>query len=150
MRPEYRLVIAALATLTACSHGGGATAPQPPTPAAAPATAGPDGCSLKAGTTVATHEFTSSQERVRVSLLKGCLYWASTDQQGVRLDIKPRSSGMQTPYVAQAMSAGTQGGMTWEIRPAVDGDYDIRSSGPSGGRPVQLTVTVRGPVPQAR
>jgi hypothetical protein len=139
---------AALAVLTACSHGGGTGGTESPAPA--PATASAGGCSLKPGTTVATYEFTSANDRVRVSLLKGCLYWASTDQPGVRLDITPRTSGMQPPYVAQAMSAGTQGGVTFEIRPAVDGDYDIRSSGQSGGRAVQLTLTVRGPVPPGK
>jgi hypothetical protein len=137
-----------LLVLGACSSGSKATEPQAPAPeTAAAATAG---CSLKAGTTVATYEFTSPQDRVRVSLLRGCLYWASTDQQGVRLDLRPRSSGMQPPYMGQVMSAGAQGGSTWEIRPAVDGDYDIRSSGQTGGRAVRLTVTVRGPVPPAK
>lgn len=145
---QHQLKIATIAVLAACSHGGSTAGTESPTPAPAAAAAG--GCSLKPGTTVATYEFTSANDRVRVSLLKGCLYWASTDQPGVRLDIKPRTSGMQPPYVAQAMSAGTQGGVTYEIRPAVDGDYDIRSSGQSGGRAVQLTLTVRGPVPTGK
>jgi hypothetical protein len=148
--PRTALLATSLSLLAfaACSSGSKPT--ETPAPAAAPATTTSGGCSLKAGTTVGSYQFTSAQERYRVSLVKGCLYWASTDQQGVRLDIKPRTSGMQPPYVAQAMSAGAQGGVTWEIRPAVDGDYDIRSSGPSGGRPVQLTVTVRGPVPAGK
>ena len=136
-----------LLVLGACSSGSQGTAPQAPVPETAAATGG---CSLKSGTTVATYEFTSPQDRVRVSLLKGCLYWASTDQQGVRLDLRPRSSGMPAPYMGQVMSAGAQGGSTWEIRPAVDGDYDIRSSGQTGGRAVRLTVTVRGPTPPAK
>lgn len=147
MKPGPRLAIAALATLAACSHSGGGAEPQAPAPAPASGASASSSCSLKAGTTIATYEFTSPQDRVRVSLLKGCLYWASTDQQGVRLDLRPRSSGMQPPYMGQLMSAGAQGGSTWEIRPAVDGDYDIRSSGQTGGRAVRLTVTVRGPVP---
>lgn len=150
MKPGSQLFIAVLATLTACSHGGSGGSTESPSPAAAPSATGAGGCSIKAGTTVATYEFTSPQDRVRVSLLKGCLYWASTDQQGVRLDLKPRSSGMQAPYMGQVMSAGAQGGSTWEIRPAVDGDYDIRSSGQTGGRAVRLTVTVRGPTTPAK
>jgi hypothetical protein len=145
--PRTTLLAASLSllALAACSSGSKPT--ETPAPAAA-TTSG--SCSLKAGTIVGRYEFTSAQQRYRASLVKGCLYWASTDQQGVRLDIRPRATGMQPPYVGQAMSAGAQGGVAWEIRPAVDGDYDIRSTGPSGGRPVQLTITVRGPVPPGK
>jgi len=144
-----RAATSCLLILGACSSGSKAKEPPAPEPETA-AAATETGCSLKPGTTVAIYEFTSPQDRVRVSLLKGCVYWASTDQAGVRLDLRPRSSGMQPPYVGQALSAGIQGGSTWEIRPAVDGEYDIRSSGQTGGRAVRLTVTVRGATPPAK
>ena len=142
-----RAAVVCLLVAVACSSGSKAAAPDSPAPETATSSSAPGSCSLKAGTTIATYEFTSPQERVRVSLVKGCLYWASTDQQGIRLDLRPRSSGMPLPYIGQVMGGGVQGGSTWEIWTSVDGDFDIRSSGQSSGATVRLTVTVRGPVP---
>lgn len=151
MKPMHRRVATVgLLALGACSSGSKATAPASPAPSNAAASGASGSCSLKAGTTIATYEFTSPQERVRVSLLKGCLYWASTDQQGIRLDLRPRSSGMPQPFIGPIMGGGVQGGSTWEIWTSVDGDFDIRSNGQNPGATVRLTVTVRGPVPPAK
>ena len=89
-------------------------------------------------------EFSASGERARITFRAGCLYWATTDVSGVLLQLRPRSSGTQMPYVGQLMSGGVQGGSTWEIRATIDGEYDIWATGAPSGRAVKLEVTVRG------
>ena len=80
----------------------------------------------------------------RITLRAGCLYWAITDVSGVLLQLRPRSSGTQMPYMGQLMGGGVQGGSTWEIRATIDGEYDIWATGAPSGRAVKLEVTVRG------
>jgi hypothetical protein len=133
-----------LALLGACSSGSqtSTAAPAPAAGGAAPAVA--TTCPLEVGTTVLSTSFTSSGERASVTFRAGCLYWAATDVSGILLQLRPRSSGTQLPYVGQLMSGGVQGGSTWEIRATIDGEYNIWVTGAPSGRAVKLSVTVRG------
>ena len=142
MRTPVTLLFAALA---ACSSGS--QADPAPTPAAAPGdgqAAVATSCPTAAGTTILATEFTSSGERARVTLQAGCLYWATTDVGGIRLQLRPRTSGTQLPYVGQLMSGGVQGGSTWEVRTTIEGEYDIWVTGAPTGRAVKVTLAVRG------
>ena len=131
-----------LAVLAACSSGSQSDTASAPAPSAASVSTGP--CPTAVGTTVLSTEFTSSGERARVTLQAGCLYWATTDVGGIRLQLRPRTSGTQLPYVGQLMSGGVQGGSTWEIRTTIEGEYDIWVTGAPTGRAVRVTMTVRG------
>ena len=137
-------LITALLALTACSSGGQGTAPTPtPASGSAPAPTATT-CPIEVGTRVLSTEFSASGERARITFRAGCLYWATTDVGGVLLQLRPRSSGTQMPYVGQLMSGGVQGGSTWEIRATIDGEYDIWATGAPSGRAVKLEVAVRG------
>lgn len=131
-----------LALVTACSSGSQSGTAAAPAPTAAATSTGP--CPTAVGTTVLATEFTSSGERTRVTLKAGCLYWATTDVGGIQLQLRPRSSGTQLPYVGQLMSGGVQGGSTWEVRTTIEGEYDIWVTGAPTGRAVRVTMTVRG------
>ena len=134
-----------LALLAACSSGGQSGASPTPAPASGGAeSAAAPTCPLAVGTTVLSTSFTSSGERASVEFRTGCLYWATTDVSGILLQLKPRSSGTQLPYVGQLMSGGVQGGSTWEIRATIDGEYNLWVTGAPSGRAVKLSVTVRG------
>jgi len=137
--------LALLALLAACSSGSQSGAS--PTPAPAPGgteSAAATSCPLAVGTTVLSTSFTSSGERASVAFQAGCVYWATTDVGGVLLQLRPRSSGTQLPYVGQVMSGGVQGGSTWEIRASISGEYNVWVTGAPSGRAVKLTVAVRG------
>ena len=137
-------LITALLVLTACSSGSQATtqAPAPASGGAEPSAA--TTCPIEVGTRVLSTEFSASGERARLTFRAGCLCWAATDVSGVRLQLRPRSSGTQMPYMGQLMGGGVQGGSTWEIRATIDGEYDIWATGAPSGRAVKLEVTVRG------
>lgn len=142
MRTPSVLLVAVLA---ACSSGTpGATAPAP---AAAPVgpTATAD-CPLVPGSTVLATEFTSTGERADITLTTGCLYWAETDVSGINIQLRPRTSGTQLPYIGRLMSGGAQGGTTWELRATNGGEFQIWATGAPTGRAVKLTVTARGPI----
>jgi hypothetical protein len=137
------LILAAL--LSACSSGstsGTSPAPAPAAGAAEPTASAT--CPLAAGTNVLSTEFTSSGERARIVLEAGCLYWATTDVGGIRLQLRPRTSGTQMPYLGQVMGGGVSGGSTWEVRANIGGEYDIWATGAPTGRAVKLDVVVRG------
>ena len=137
--------LALLALLAACSSGGQGGASPAPTPASDGATpTAATTCPLAVGTTVLSTSFTSSGERAALAFRAGCLYWATTDVSGILLQLRPRSSGTQLPYVGQLMSGGVQGGSTWEIRATIDGEYNIWVTGAPTGRAVKLEVSVRG------
>jgi hypothetical protein len=107
-------------------------------------------CPIEVGTKVLTTEFTSSGERARIQLEGGCRYWATTDIGGAQLQLRPRSSGTQMPYMGQVMGGGVQGGSTWEIRATTSGEYDIWATGTAAGRAVRVTVDVRGSLTPAK
>jgi len=136
----------ALAILAACSSGSQGTSTA--APAAAPST--PSGvaaaCPISSGTVVLATEFTSSGERAAITLEAGCLYYAVTDVGGILLQLRPRQSGTQMPYVGQLMSGGVAGGSTWEIRATTAGEYQVWVTGAPSGRAVRVTVTARGPI----
>ena len=94
------------------------------------------------GQPILTHEFTQgSNDFVRLDMKKGMTYRAEVDQPGVQLTIDPIGAGTPRPYVAPLMSGvGASGGSIYQIRPAADGVYQIRTVGPSGARTATLTV----------
>ena len=143
-------ILLLLPVIAACSSGTKTDPAPAPAPAGGPAAVAA-ACPTAAGTTVLATEFTSTGERARVTLEAGCLYWATTDVSGIRLQLRPRTSGTQLPYVGQLMSGGVQGGSTWEVRTTIEGEYDIWVTGAPTGRAVKVTLTVRGsntPKPQ--
>lgn len=131
-----------LAVLAACSSASQSDTASAPAPSAVASSSGP--CPTAVGTTVLATEFTSSGERARVTLQGGCVYHAVTDVGGIRLQLRPRTSGTQLPYIGQLMSGGVQGGSTWEVRTTIEGEYDIWVTGAPTGRAVKVTMTVRG------
>lgn len=134
-----------LALLAACTSGSPSSASPTPAPASGGAeSAAATTCPLAVGTSVLSTSFTSSGERASVALQAGCVYWATTDVSGVLLQLRPRSSGTQLPYVGQLMSGGVQGGSTWEIRATISGEYNVWVTGAPSGRAVKLSVVVRG------
>ncbi len=137
-----QLLLLALFTACASSNQGAA--------AAAPAPSGPTGvapvCPISAGTVVLATEFTSSGERAALTLETGCLYYAETDVGGITIQLRPRQSGTQMPYVGRLMSGGVAGGSTWEIRATTTGEFQIWATGAPSGRAVKVTVTGRGPI----
>jgi len=133
--------LATLALLAACSSGTQAGTAATTT-AAEPA--GATTCPVAVGSTVLSTEFTSTGERALVELQAGCRYYATTDVGGIQLQLKPRTSGTQKPYIGQLMSGGVQGGSTWEIRATTSGEFNIWVTGSQAGRAVRLEVTVRG------
>ncbi|HMU60856.1 MAG TPA: hypothetical protein PKA66_03665 [Gemmatimonadales bacterium] len=136
--------LTALAVLAACSSGGQAdTAPAPTT---SPPTGVAAACPISAGTTVLATEFTSTGERAAIALEAGCLYHAETDVGGITIQLRPRQSGTQMPYIGRLMSGGVSGGSTWEIRATTSGEYQIWVTGAPSGRAVRVTVTSRGPI----
>ena len=137
------LLATALVALTACSSGSQST-PSPVPASAGSETSTATTCPIEVGTRVLSTEFSASGERARITFRAGCVYWATTDASGVLLQLRPRSSGTQMPYVGQLMSGGVQGGSTWEIRATIDGEYDVWATGAPSGRAVKLEVTVRG------
>lgn len=133
-----------LTVLTACSSSGqGDTAS---TPAPSQPTGVASACPVSAGTTVLATEFTSSGERADLMLDAGCLYHAQTDVGGITIQLRPRQSGTQMPYMGRLMSGGVAGGSTWEIRATISGEYQIWVTGAPSGRAVRVTVTGRGPI----
>jgi len=129
----------------ACSSGGqGNPAPATPAPTgAAPSTAA--SCPLERGTMVLNTSFSNSGERAALTLQAGCLYWATTDVSGIQLQLRPRVTGTQRPYVGSLMGGGgVTGGQTWEIRATNTGEFEIWATGAPAGRAVKLEVTVRG------
>ena len=135
------LALAVLGMLAACSPSSqGDTAATP-----APSAGASDGvCPVEPGTSVLQTEVNNSGERRDITLQAGCVYWAETDVRGTTLQLRPRTSGTQLPYLGQLMSGGVQGGSTWEIRANTTGDYQIVVTGAPTGRAVRITVTVRG------
>jgi len=133
-----------LGLFAACSSGSQTNAPAPAPAAGGGEPSAVTTCPLAVGTTVLSTVFTSSGERAAITLQSGCLYWATTDVGGIQLQLKPRSSGTQLPYVGQLMSGGVQGGSTWEIRATISGEYNIWVTGAPSGRAVKLSVAVRG------
>ena len=144
MRASPLITLAFVAACSSGSQGGTATTSPAPASGGAEASATSTACPLAVGTRVLSTEFTSSGERARVTLRAGCLYWATTDVGGIQLQLRPRTSGTQTPYIGQLMSGGVQGGSTWEIRATIEGEYDIWATGAPTGRAVRLEVQVRG------
>ena len=138
------LLAATLVALAACGSGSQGTTTAPAPSAGGTPASTTTSCPVEVGTRVLATEFSSSGERARITLRAGCVYWATTDVSGVLLQLRPRTSGTQMPYVGQLMSGGVQGGSTWEIRTTIDGEYDIWATGAPGGRAVKLEVTVRG------
>jgi hypothetical protein len=136
--------LTALALLAACSSGTQADTASTPAPAPPPGVA--PACPISAGTRVLTADFTSAGERAAVLLEAGCLYYAETDVGGITLQLRPRQSGTQMPYIGQLMSGGVAGGSTWEIRATITGEYQIWVTGAGSGRAVRVTVTSRGPI----
>ncbi len=133
--------LAALVLLVACSPSSQGDTTSTPAPAAA---AEGGACPLETGSTVLATEVNNSGERRDIALQAGCVYWAETDVRGVTLQLRPRTSGTQLPYVGQMMSGGVQGGATWEIRANTTGEYQLVVTGAPTGRAVRITVTVRG------
>lgn len=132
-------ILVALALLAASS----AAAQNDTTKPAAPAT-----CPIEKGTRVLATEFTSTGERADIALQAGCLYQATTDVAGIQLQLKPRTSGTQLPYIGRSMSGGgVSGGQSWEIRVTTSGEFQIWATGQPRGRPVKLEVEVRGNLP---
>lgn len=128
--------LALLTLVAACGSSGQGSAPAAPAPAGA--------CPLERGTMVLNTSFSSSGERAGIVLQPGCVYWATTDVGGVQLTLRPRVSGTAMPYMAQQMGAGVAGGVTYEIRANVGGEYEIWATGMRAGNPVKVEVTVRG------
>ncbi len=137
-------LITALLALTACSSGTQGATPAPASSSGANAPVSATTCPIEVGTRVLSTEFSASGERARITFRAGCLYWATTDVSGVLLQLRPRTSGTQMPYMGQLMGGGVQGGSTWEVRATIDGEYDIWATGAPSGRAVKLEVTVRG------
>jgi len=133
--------LAALALLAACSPSGQGDTASTPAPAASEEAGA---CPLEAGSTVLSTEVNNSGERRDITLQAGCIYQAETDVRGVTLQLRPRTSGTQLPYVGQLMSGGVQGGATWEIRANTTGEYQLVVTGAPTGRTVRINVTVRG------
>lgn len=131
-----------LAVLVGCSSGG--KADPTPAPASAPGVAA--ACPIPAGTAILATDFTSAGERADLTLEAGCLYYAETDVGGITIQLRPRLSGTQLPYVGRLMSGGVAGGSTWEIRATSAGEYQIWVTGAPSGRLVRVTVTGRGPI----
>jgi predicted secreted protein len=137
-------MLVTLAVLAASS----ASAQNDTSKAAAPTAAAPLTCPLEKGTTVLSTEFSSTGEKAGIMLQAGCVYWATTDVSGIQLQLKPRTSGTQMPYLGKTMSGGgVSGGQTWEIRVTTSGEFQIWATGQPRGRAVKLSVTVRGSVP---
>lgn len=131
----------------ACSSGSqGNLAPAAPAPSgAAPAAA--TSCPLERGTMVLNTSFTNSGERAALTLQAGCLYWATTDVSGIQLQLRPRVTGTQRPYIGSLMGGGgVTGGQTWEIRATNSGEFEVWATGAPAGQAVKLEVTVRGPL----
>jgi len=127
--------------------GASTAAAQNDTTKPAAATA-PTTCPIEKGTRVLATEFTSTGERADIALQAGCLYRATTDVGGIQLQLKPRTSGTQMPYIGKTMSGGgVSGGQTWEIRVTTSGEFQIWATGQPRGRPVKLEVDVRGNLP---
>ncbi|MEZ4413913.1 MAG: hypothetical protein R2910_13070 [Gemmatimonadales bacterium] len=141
MRTAY---LAFLVLLGACSSGQQASTSAAPAPASDAEQVSATSCPIAVGTTVLSTEFTSTGERARIDLVAGCRYNATTDVGGIQLQLRPRMSGTQSPYVGQLMSGGVQGGSTWEIRATTSGEYNVWVTGAQSGRAVRLEVTVRG------
>jgi len=133
-----------LSLLAACSSGSQSDTSAAPTPAQPAGVA--SACPVEAGTTVLATEFNSSGERAAVTLDAGCLYYAETDVGGITIQLRPRQSGTQMPYIGRLMSGGVAGGSTWEIRATITGEYQIWVTGAPSGRSVRVTVTGRGPI----
>jgi len=132
------LALAVLGMLAACSPSSQGDTAATPAPSA-------DGvCPVESGTRVLQTEVNNSGERRDITLQAGCVYWAETDVRGTTLQLRPKTSGTQLPYLGQLMSGGVQGGSTWEIRANTTGDYQIVVTGAPTGRAVRITVTVRG------
>jgi hypothetical protein len=136
--------LTALAVLAACSSSG--QTDTTPTPAATPPAGVAAACPISAGTTVLATEFTSTGERAAITLEAGCLYHAETDVGGITLQLRPRQSGTQMPYLGSLMTGGVAGGSTWEIRATITGEYQLWVTGAPSGRAVRVTVTSRGPI----
>jgi len=135
-------ILVALALLVASTAAAQNDTTKPATPAAPPA------CPIEKGTRVLATEFTSTGERADIALQAGCLYQATTDVAGIQLQLKPRTSGTQMPYVGRSMSGGgASGGQSWEIRVTTSGEFQIWATGQPRGRPVKLEVEVRGNLP---
>lgn len=132
-----------LALLAACSPGGQSTT-STPAPAASSGAASDGTCPLEVGTSVLATEINNAGERRDLTLTAGCRYWAETDVRGTTIQLRPRTSGTQLPYIGEVMSGGVQGGTTWEIRANTTGEYQVVVTGAPTGRSVRLTVTVRG------
>ena len=134
---KFALMMASAGLLAACASN--------PSPDMEPdtgetVTTAPEAAAL--GQPIVTHEFVQgSNDFVRVDLKKGMTYRAEMDQPGVRLTINPLGSGMPDPYVAPVLSGvGASGGSIYEIRPAADGVYQIRTVGPSTAQSATLTI----------
>ena len=139
MRIPILVTLALLGARTAAAQND-TTKPAAP---AAPLT-----CPIEKGTIVLSTEFTSTGEKAGIMLQAGCLYWATTDVGGIQLQLKPRTSGTQMPYLAKTMSGGgVSGGETWEIRVTTSGEFQVWATGQPRGRPVKLEVQVHGNVP---
>jgi len=134
---RFALLMASAGLLAACASnpspdmepGSGATVATSPEPPAE-------------GQPILTHEFVQgTDEFVRLDMKKDVTYRAELDQPGVHLTITPLNAGMPSPYVAPVVpGVGASGGSIYEIRPAADGVYQIRTTGPGGGRNATLTV----------
>ncbi len=136
--------LALLAVLTACSSSGQGDTAAAPAPAQPAGTAA--ACPISAGTTVLAADFTSTGERAALTLEAGCLYHAETDVGGITIQLRPRQSGTQMPYIGRLMAGGVSGGSTWEIRATLSGEYQLWVTGAPSGRAVRVTVTSRGPI----
>ncbi|HEX5004153.1 MAG TPA: hypothetical protein VFV65_02500 [Gemmatimonadales bacterium] len=143
MRAPFPILLACLA---ACSSSNPPADTPAPAGAAAGAAAAAASCPIEQGTTVLATEFTSAGERADIALQAGCRYYAETDMSGVTIQLRPRTSGTQQPYVGRLMGGGVQGGSTWEIRATSSGEYQIWATGSTGGRAVKVTVTARGSI----
>jgi hypothetical protein len=134
---KFAIMMASAGLLAACASNpspdmepeSGATVATAPEPAAP-------------GQPIVTHEFVQgSNDFVRVDLKKGMTYRAELDQPRVRLTISPLGNGMPDPYVAPIVSGvSASGGSMYEIRPAADGVYQIRTVGPSRAQSATLTM----------
>jgi hypothetical protein len=87
---------------------------------------------------VLSHTFTTpSREFVRVRLLSDESYRVQISRSQARLEVRPVSSGVQTPVVRRIFNGDKL--VVFILHPRVTADYEIRILG-AITRPVQLTV----------
>lgn len=82
-------------------------------------------------------------EQIHVFLSRGTTYRAELHGQGLRLQLRPLLSSMQSPLVHSVLGTHTtsaSGETLYSIVPRADGEYLISTAGGDPGSPVKLRM----------